>query len=70
MWNPILANSNGPKMSFLAILEGLNFDFSKFEQLSSAQIYKKSKFITSQIVKINIFGQLEFAKIGFHIKSQ
>ena len=26
-WNPILANSDGPKMSFLAILETLNFDF-------------------------------------------
>ena len=26
-WNQILVNSNGPKMSFLAILETLNFDW-------------------------------------------
>ena len=26
-WNQILANSNGPKMSFSAIFEVLNFDF-------------------------------------------
>ena len=29
-WIQILVNSNGPKMSFLPILEVLNFDFSKF----------------------------------------
>ena len=39
-WNPILANSSGPKMSFLAILEVLNFDFSKFEHLSSPKFNK------------------------------
>ena len=27
MWNPILVNSYGPKMSFLAILQTLNFEF-------------------------------------------
>ena len=27
MWNSVLANSIGPKMSFLAILETLNFEF-------------------------------------------
>ena len=26
-WNTVLANSKGPKMSFLAILETLNFEF-------------------------------------------
>ena len=40
MWNPVLENSNGPKMSFLAILEVLNFDFSKFEQLSGPKFTK------------------------------
>ena len=39
-WNPILVNSNGQKMSFLAILEILNFDFSQFEQLSSLKYIK------------------------------
>ena len=34
-WNQILVNSNGPKMSSLAILEVLNFDFSKSEPLTS-----------------------------------
>ena len=32
------------KMSFLAILEVLNFDSSKFEQLSSLKFTKNSKF--------------------------
>ena len=44
-WNQILAKSISPKMSFLAILQVLNFDFSKFEQLSSP------KFNTIQISK-------------------
>ena len=42
-WNQILANWNGPKMSFLAILEVLSFDFSTFEQLSSPKFTKKFK---------------------------
>ena len=43
-WNLILVNSNVTNMSFLAILEVLNFDFIKFEQLSSAKFTKNSKF--------------------------
>ena len=43
-------------MSFLAILEVLNFDFSKSEQLSSPKFTKNSKFRTSEIVKNNILG--------------
>ena len=39
-WNQILANWNGPKMSFIAISETMNFDFSKFEQLSSPKFTK------------------------------
>ena len=35
-----LTNSNCQKMSFLAILEGLNFDFRQFEQLSSPKVTK------------------------------
>ena len=37
-WNHILANSNGPKMSFIAISETLNFEFW-FWDLKVAQIY-------------------------------
>jgi len=53
-------------MSFLAILEVLNFDFSKFEQLSSPKCTK--------IAKNDIFGQFELAKtisrkIGVAVKS-
>ena len=44
-------------MSFLAILEGLNFDFSEFEQLLSPKIAKN-----------DIFGPFEFAKTVFHVK--
>ena len=40
MQNQTLANSNGPKMSFLTISKVLNFEFSKFEQLSSPNLPK------------------------------
>ena len=60
--------SKGSKMSFLAILEVLNFDFSKFEELSSSEFTKNSKFRVSKIVKNDIFGPFEFDKIGFHAK--
>ena len=43
-WNPILANSNGPKILILTILKGLNFYFSKFELLSRPKFTKNSKF--------------------------
>ena len=39
-WNHILGNSNNPKLLILTILEVLNFDFSKFEQLSSPKFTK------------------------------
>jgi len=55
-------------MSFLAILEVLNFDFSKFEQLSSPIFTKNSKFRVSEIAKNDIFGSFEFTKILFQVK--
>ena len=67
-WNQILANWNGPKMSFIAISETLNFDFSKFEQLSSPKFTKNSKFRVAKIPKNDIFGQFELPKIWFHVK--
>ena len=54
-WNPILANSNSPKMT-------LNFDFFKFEQLSSPKFAKNSKIRVSKIAKNDVFGLFEFAK--------
>ena len=50
-------------MSFMAILEVLNFDFSKFEQLSSPKFTKNSKFWASKFANNGIFGQFEFTKI-------
>ena len=68
-WNPTLANSNGPKMLLLPILEVLNFDISKFEQLSSPK-FTKIQSSVSKIAKNYIFGLFEFTKIGFHVKSE
>ena len=56
-----MANSNVPKILILTILKVLNFDFSKFVQLSST----KPKFKVSQIAKNDIFGPFEFAKLYF-----
>ena len=67
-WNQILVHSNGSKMSFLAILDILNFDFSKFEQLSSPKCTKNSKFWVSEIAKNDIFRPFECTKIWFHVK--
>ena len=69
-WNQILANSNGPKMLILTVLEVLNFDFSKFEQHSSPKFTKNSKFRVSKIVKkaifeIQILPILILCKIGW-----
>ena len=50
-----MANSNGPKMSFLAIVEVLNLYFSQFEPFLKSQIYKNSKLRVSEIVKMAIF---------------
>ena len=38
--------------------------------LESCSNLLKSKFRTSKIVKINIFGPFVFTKIGFHVKSE
>ena len=63
-------NSNGQKMSFLAISETLNFEFLVNLGLESYSNLLKSKFRTSKIGKNDIFGQFEIAKIGFHVKSE
>ena len=43
------------KISFLTLLEVLNFDFIKFEPFLKSEIYQNSKFRVSEIVKMAIF---------------
>ena len=50
-----MTNSNGPKILILTISEILNFDFSKFKQLSSLKFTKNSKYRVSEIAKNDIF---------------
>ena len=45
-------------MSFLAMLEVLDFDFSKFEQLSSLKFTKNSKLRVYEIGKMTFLDQL------------
>ena len=58
------------KLSFLPILETLNFDFLVNLALGSCSNSLKSKFRTFKIAKNDIFGPFEFAKIVFHVKSE
>ena len=66
----ILANSNSPKMSFLAISETLKFEFLANLGFESCSNSLKSKFRTSKIAKNYIFGLFEITKIGFHVNSE
>ena len=58
------------KSVILVFLEVLNFDFSKFEQLSSPKFTKNSKFRVSKIAINDIFRPFEFTKTGFHVESE
>ena len=58
------------KMSFLAILVTLNFEFWLIWDLKAAQIHQKSKFRTSKIAKSDSYGPFKFATIWFHVKSE
>ena len=51
MWNPVLVNSNSPKMSILAILETQNFESLVHLGLESCSNLLKSKLRTSKIAK-------------------
>ena len=62
------------KMSFLALLEVLNFNFSKFEPFLKYQIYQNSNLTVSGMVKMAIFEiqilpKLLPSKIEFQINS-
>ena len=63
-------NSNGQNMLILTIIEVLNFDFSNFEQLSSTKFTKIQNSESPKIAKNDIFGPFQFAKTGFHLKSE
>ena len=69
-----LANSNSQEMSFLAILEVLNFEFDKFELFFKSQIYQNSNFRVSKIVRkaifeIPILPKLSSRKMGWQLNS-
>ena len=54
------------KLSFLAKLEVLNLDLSKFEQCFKSQIYQNSNFRVSKIVKKDNFWYSNEAKIDYN----
>jgi len=61
-------------MSFLALLEVLNLNFSKFEPFLKSQMYQNSKLRVSKIVKmaiyeIQILSKLISRKIEWQINS-
>ena len=65
VWNQIFANSHGPKMSFLAIFEVLNFDFSNLEQLSSPKFAKIQSSEYLKLPKITFLDRFNSQKFNF-----
>ena len=61
--NQILVSSNSPKMSYVGILEVLNFGFSQFEQLSSP---KSSQIQSADFLKLPFFDSLTLPKFDFN----
>ena len=66
-WNHILGNSNSPKMFILTCLEVLNFDFSKFEQISSPKFTRIQSSESTKLPKMTFLESLNRPKL-FHIK--
>ena len=60
-----MVHSNCPKMSFLAILEVLNFDFSKFEQLSRPKFNKIQSSESLKLPKMTFLDPLKSPKFDF-----
>ena len=52
-------------MSFVAILEVLNFDFRKFEQLSSPKYTKIPSSATLKLPQMTFFDRLNSPKFNF-----
>ena len=67
-WYQILVDSIGPKVSFLAISEALNFEFLVNLGIESCSNLRKSKLRISKIATNDIFWPFEFA--WFHVKSE
>ena len=69
-WNQILVNSNGTKMSFLAVSVTLNSEFLVNLEFESCSNLLKSKFRISKMAKNDIVSPFEFTKIWFHVNSE
>ena len=64
-WNPILANSNGPKILILTIFKGLNFYFSKFELLSRPKFTKIQGSESLKLPKMTFLDRFNSPKFYF-----
>ena len=64
-WNQISASLNSPKLPYLAILEVLNFDFSKFEQLSGPNFTKIQSSESLKLPKMTFLDHLNLPKLDF-----
>ena len=64
-WNQILGNSNSQKMLILTILEVLNFDLSKFEQLLSLKFTKFQSSEFKKLPKMTFLNRLNSPKLDF-----
>jgi len=58
-------NPDGPKMSLLAILEVLNFDFSKCEPLSIPKFAKIQNLQFLELPKMTFLDRLKSPKFDF-----
>ena len=58
-------SSNGPKMSFLAMIEVLNFDLSKFEQLPSPKFTEIQSSESLKLPKKTFLDCLNWPKFDF-----
>ena len=64
-----MANSNGQKLSFLAILEVLDSDFSQCEQFYQNTKFRISKIVKKAIFEIQILPKLISRKFGWQFNS-
>ena len=65
MWNQILVNSNGPKMSCLPILEVLNSDSSKFGTWKLLKFTKNQNSEPLKLSKLTFWDHLNSPKCDF-----
>ena len=60
-----LGHLEAPKTAILSILAGLNFEFLGNHNIFKYDIFQKTKFKASKIVKTAVFDRLKSAKIDF-----